>query len=160
MSTLAYSRRPSPAWHIVTGGFLLATVDLVYVCSFWWLLRDVPPTRIMQFIASGALGKPAFDGGLATALAGVGFHYFIATMMVCTYYLAARRFRALLARPLALGLLYGVALWAAMNYVVVPLSRAEPSAHPLLLAQVTNFAVHLVFGVICVGAARRALGLR
>jgi hypothetical protein len=153
----------SPAHHraaaqVLAGGFVLGTLDLVYACSFWAWLRQVPPERLLQYIASGALGDAAFQGGIATALAGAAFHYLIATTMVLAYYLASRRHRWL-QHPVRYGVPYGLLLWAVMTHVVVPLSRAEPSAQPLLLAMATNFLMHLLFGVICVWFARRAHGL-
>lgn len=145
---------------VVTGGLLFATLDLLYACSFWWLLRDVPPLRVLQYIASGALGREAFQGGAATALAGAAFHYAIAMAMVLAYYLASGRLRMLLQRPVLNGVLYGVLLWAVMTLVVVPLSLAEPSSKPVPLATALNFAMHLLLGVICAWTARRARGFR
>ncbi|GAB3386750.1 hypothetical protein [Lysobacter fragariae] len=145
------------AWHwILVGGVVLATLDLCYVLPFSLLTRDIPPIRVLQYIASGALGKASFDGGWGTAALGVGFHYFIATLYVFAYYLASGRLRALLQRPLPTGIAYGLLIWLVMNYVVLPLSLVQSSAKPYLPAVVTNFAMHLVFGVICVWAARKA----
>ncbi|KQY55139.1 hypothetical protein [Lysobacter sp. Root494] len=151
--------RPA-AFYVVAGGFTLATLDLIYACSFWAWLRHVSPMRLLQYIASGALGEAAFDGGIGTALLGAGFHYFIATIMVLAYYLASRRYRALVQYPVRYGLPYGLLLWGVMTYVVVPLSQAQTSAKPVMLAFVTNFLMHLLFGVICAGFSRRAHGLR
>lgn len=160
MSTPATTHSRSAAFHVVAGGFTLATLDLLYACSFWAWLRHVSPVRLLQYIASGALGEAAFDGGIGTALVGAGFHYFIAIVMVLVYYLASRRYRALVQHPLRYGLPYGLLLWVVMTHVVVPLSLAQPSAKPLMLAVVTNFLMHLVFGVICAAFSRRAHGLR
>lgn len=150
----------SPASAVLAGGVTLATIDLVYVCSFWFLLRGVSPAYILQYIASGALGPAAFDGGVATALAGAGFHYAIATAMVLAYYLASCRFPELARQPLRHGLPYGVLLWAVMTHVVVPLSLAEPPARPYVPALVTNFLMHLLFGVVCAWFSRLASGAR
>jgi hypothetical protein len=151
--------RPA-AFHVLAGGFTLATLDLIYACSIWAWLRHVSPARVLQYIASGAIGDAAFAGGIATAMLGAGLHYFIATMMVWTYYLASRRFHVLVAYPLHYGLPYGLLLWGLMTHVVVPLSLAQPSAKPLMLAVATNFLMHLLFGVICAWFSRRAHGLR
>jgi hypothetical protein len=150
----------SRSFHVLSGGFTLATIDLVYACSFWAWLRHVSPMRLLQYIASGAIGKAAFDGGIVTALLGAGLHYFIATIMVLAYYLASSRHRVLVQHPVRYGLPYGLLLWVVMTYVVVPLSQAQPSAKPLMLAVATNFLMHLLFGVICAWFARRAHGLR
>lgn len=147
------------AFNVVAGGFVVATLDLVYACSFWAMLRHVPPAHVMQYIASGALGQAAFAGGMATALIGAGFHYFIATMMVLAYTLASGRYRELIRHPVRYGLPYGLLLWGVMTHVVVPLSHAQPSARPLLLAVVTNFQMHLLLGILCAWFARRAHGL-
>lgn len=151
--------RPA-ALQVLAGGFILATLDLIYACSFWAWLRHVSPMRLLQYIASGAIGNAAFDGGMATALLGAGLHYFIATIMVLAYYLASRSHRGLVRHPVRYGLPYGLLLWVVMTHVVVPLSQAQSSAKPLMLAVVTNFLMHLLFGVICAWFARRAHGLR
>jgi hypothetical protein len=160
MSIAGTTHSRAAAFHVLAGGFTLATLDLIYACSFWAWLRHVSPMRLLQYIASGAIGRAAFDGGIATAMLGAGLHYFIATMMVLAYYLASRRFHALVQHPLRYGLPYGLLLWGVMTHVVVPLSLAQPSAKPLMLAAVTNFLMHLLFGVVCAWFSHRAHGLR
>lgn len=162
MSTRIHARPciSTAACTVIAGGLLMATVDIVYACSFWWLMRDVPPERVLQFIASGALGDAAFRGGAATAWLGGSLHYGIATAMVFAYYLASGHLRMLLAHPVLNGALYGIVLWAVMNQVIVPLSLAEPSSRPFPLATATNFAMHLLLGIICAWTARRARGVR
>ena len=44
-----------------------------------------------QSIASGLLGKAAYEGGSATAPLGLALHFFIAFVMALVYVLAARR---------------------------------------------------------------------
>jgi hypothetical protein len=160
MSTLGTMHSRPAAFHIVAGGLTLATLDLIYACSIWAWLRHVSPVRLLQFIASGALGKAAFEGGIGTALIGAGFHYAIAIVMVLVYFLVSRRYRVLVQHPVRYGLPYGLLLWGVMTYVVVPLSQAQTSAKPVMLAFVTNFLMHLLFGVICAWFSRRAHGLR
>lgn len=160
MSTRIHARPRTAMRTVIAGGLLMATVDIVYACSFWWLMRDVPPERVLQFIASGAMGNDAFRGGAATAALGAAFHYGIAMAMVAAFYVASGRLRMLLAHPLLNGALYGVVLWMVMDQVVVPLSMAEPSTRPFPLADVTNFAMHVLLGVICAWTARRARGVR
>lgn len=160
MSTPGTMQSRPAAFHVVAGGLTLATLDLIYACSFWAWLRHVPPMRLLQYIASGALGKAAFEGGIGTALIGAGFHYSIAIVMVLVYFLASRRYRVLVRYPVRYGLPYGLLVWGVMTYVVVPLSQAQTSAKPLMLAFVTNLLMHLLFGVICAWFSRRAHGLR
>ena len=62
----------------------------------------------------------------------------------------------MLARPVAAGVAYGLATWAAMNYVVVPLPRA--SAPPFIPAWfVDGLLAHvLLVGLLFAFAARRS----
>ena len=46
--------------------------------------------------------------------------------MAAVYWLACRQWPVLLRRPVAAGVAYGIGTYLAMNYVVVPLSRATP----------------------------------
>lgn len=106
---------------VLAAGLVAGTLDIVYATTFWGL-KGVPAQRIGQSIAAGVLGKDAFGGGNATAALGLVLHYFIATMMAAAYALVARRWPALVARPVRYGLLYGLLLYVLMTYVVVPLS--------------------------------------
>jgi hypothetical protein len=115
------------ALHVVFyGGFAASTLDIVNAIVFWQLYSATPALRILQAIAAGVLGKEAFAGGAGTAALGLALHYLIAFGMAFAYWFAAARFPALLRHPVAAGLAYGAATWALMNYVVLPLSRAQP----------------------------------
>lgn len=118
--------RPRALDVILLGGGAAALLDIVNACAFWYLYGGTPPARILQAIAAGLLGKDAFSGGAATAALGLALHFLIAFGMAAVYWLACRRWPALIARPIAAGLAYGIVTWAAMNTVVVPLSRATP----------------------------------
>lgn len=146
------------AWRFVlTGGFVAGTFDIVYACVFWAIKRGLSPHRILQRVASGWLGEASMTGGWATAALGLVTHYFIATTMAVTYYLVARRWRALWERPVPFGTAYGLLLYGIMNYVVVPLSAAGPSSKdPLWIGM--SIAVHmLLIGLPIALFARRAI---
>lgn len=143
------------ALHVVFhAGFAAATLDIVNAIVFWQVYSAVPATRILQSIAAGLLGKAAFEGGAKTAALGLALHYFIAFGMALVYWLAASRFPLLLRRPVAAGLAYGAATWVAMNYVILPLSRA--SAAPAVPAWfVDGVLAHLLlFGLLLAFVAR------
>ena len=108
-------------------------------------LRGAQPTRIFQGIASGLLGRSAFSGGLGTALLGVALHFFIAFLIVATFFVASRHIPMLRRSPVWSGLLYGVAAYLAMNFVVLPLSAAGRG--PLAWPVVINGVLIHMFGV-------------
>ena len=121
---------------LALGTLAVGTLDGLDALLFFGL-RGVPPVRVLQSIASGLLGPAAYQGGRATAALGVLLHYLIAAGVVSTYVLASRRLPALARRPLLLGPLYGLAVFAVMYGVVLPLSAASarmPSGVVLLNA--------------------------
>lgn len=143
---------------VLLGGLLVAIGDIVFATTLWFSWDAPGMQRVFQTIAVGVLGPASFDGGLSTAILGAVLHVFMATMFVVVYTLAARRRPALLARPVALGLAYGVMLYVVMNFVVMPLSRVGRSPsfeHPDWIFY--SVLAHMLFGVVCVLFARRAL---
>lgn len=141
---------------LLLGGVVVASFDLLFATSFWRLSGEVPAQRILQSVASGLYGKASFDGGARTAWVGAALHYFIATMMVLVYGLATRHWARLLEQPWFYGLLYGGTLYAAMTFVIVPLSRANtPQFNPFWIG--ASILMHLLIGLLCAGFARKAL---
>ena len=106
---------------ILAGIAAVAVLDILEPIVFYGL-RGVPPIRILQSVASGLLGREAYAGGVASALLGAALHLFVASVVVIVYWQASRRLRALTERPLLYGVLYGLAVYAVMNFVVIPLS--------------------------------------
>lgn len=148
--------RPCAIDVILGAGFAAATLDIVNAIVFWRIRSGTSATTILQSVAAGLMGKDAFAGGAASAGLGLFLHFFIMFAMAAVYWLAARRWPWMLARPVAAGVAYGLATWAAMNYVVVPLSRA--SAPPFIPAWfVDGVLAHvLLVGLLFAFAARRS----
>jgi hypothetical protein len=143
---------------VLLGGLLVAIGDIVFATTLWFSWDAPGLQRVFQTIAVGVLGTASFDGGMSTAVLGAVLHVFMATMFVVVYTLAARRRSKLLARPVVLGLAYGVVLYVVMNFVVMPLSRVGRSPsfeHPDWIFY--SVLAHMLFGVVCVLFARRAL---
>jgi hypothetical protein len=159
MSAASRLQPSSIAWkQVLLGGLLVAIGDIVFATTLWFSWTQEGLTRVFQTIAVGVLGQASYEGGAAAAGLGAALHVFMATMFVVIYTLVARRHRPVLDRPWVYGPLYGVLLYVVMNFVVMPLSRVgrSPSfAHPDWITAAV--VAHMVFGVICVLFARRAL---
>ena len=146
-----------PSAYVLLGGLVAGSFDITYACTFWYLKRGVLPSRVFQSVAAGLLGDASFTGGWRTAALGLALHYFIATSMAVTYYLFARRWSDLWEKPFVYGPMYGVLLYGIMNYIVVPLSAANPGSRNLLWV-LLSIAVHvLLIGTPCAVFARRAM---
>jgi hypothetical protein len=106
---------------IFWGGLAAGILDAVDgVIAFG--TQGLNPIQVLQYIASGALGQSAFQGGLPTAALGAAFHFSIAWVAAAVFVLASRRLEILKTRGVAAGLLYGAAVYFFMNYLVLPLS--------------------------------------
>jgi hypothetical protein len=127
---------------VLAGGLVAGTFDIVYACAFWAIKASVPPSRILQSVAAGLLGPASFQGGVRTAALGLALHFFIAMSMSVTYYIVARRWSLLVRRPVLCGVVYGVVLYAVINFIVIPLSAA-PHGTKISLWVVLSVAVHM-----------------
>jgi uncharacterized membrane protein YagU involved in acid resistance len=128
------------------GTLAVGVLDLLDALIFFGL-RGARPVAILQSIASGVLGRAAYQGGLRTAFLGLLLHFVIAFGVVATYVAATRVMPALNRRPRAYGVLYGLAVYAVMNLIVVPMSAAVLGSGPTPAAvRVNGLLIHM-FGV-------------
>lgn len=145
---------------VVAGGLVAGTLDLAYICILVHVLHRLGPVWILQSVAAGWLGRDAaFAGGAGAALLGAATHYGIAIVMAMAYAVAAKLLPPLARRPFLYGPLYGVALYLAMTFVVVPLSAAA-TGKPWQWhwTQPAHLGAHMfLVGLPCALAARRAL---
>jgi hypothetical protein len=140
------SRRLSPLQAVLGGALVVGSLDALDAIVFFGLRSGARPVRIFQSIAGGLIGRPAaIQGGAATFALGVFLHYFIAFGIVLTYFLVSRRLRVLTAHPIVCGLLYGIAAYGVMNYVVLPLSKVGgPASLPPLAVLANGLLIHMV----------------
>src|SRR5262245_8768332 len=103
------------------GGGVGGALDIVYAIVLWGYILGGSPVKVLQSVAAGLLGKAAYEGGAGTATLGLALHFFIALCMALVYVLASRRLPVLVSRWKLMGVLYGLLLFAVMNFVVVPL---------------------------------------
>lgn len=112
------------------------------------LFRQITPTMVFQYIASGLLGMRAFQAGWASVALGVGLHYFIALTWTVVFYLASRTLTVMLRRPVVSGLVYGGIAYGFINWVVLPWSGVPHAAKPMSVASRISGVLALLF---CIG---------
>lgn len=143
---------------LIVGWLVAGTLDILYATGFSYFRSGVAPSRVLQNVASGALGPAAFQGGTATAAAGLGFHYLNAFLATAVFFGVASLLPSLIRIPLLVGALYGIGVYIVMNYVVIPLSRIGTPRTPATIVWVTGVLVHMFFvGWPIALSARKAL---
>ncbi|GGE99852.1 hypothetical protein GCM10011611_01800 [Aliidongia dinghuensis] len=141
------------AWRaVVAGGLVAGLVDIGAAA----LINRTSPVIILRAIASGVLGRAAYHGGLPAALLGLGLQCLM-SVLIAAIYRAAVTWSPMLHRRWVLGgLAAGPVIFAVMNGIVVPLSRAWPRPHYTPVTIVPNMAAMLLFGLIIAFFARRS----
>ena len=152
------SGRPRAARAIAWGGLLAGVGDITFAFVVAWL-GGVGPVRVLQSVAGGLMGRAAREGGLATAALGGVLHFLIALVAAAVYWLASRRLKVLVRRPVLCGLLYGAAVYLFMYFVVLPLSAIYFPLSRAPSSIMLNSAGHmLLVGLPIALAARRYSG--
>lgn len=114
---------------ILRGGLIAGTLDITYAIVMAWA-RGGSPARMLRYIASGLLGPDVVQAGAAMSALGLLLHFCIATGWSALFVLASLRVAVLRSHPIACGLLYGLLVWAAMHYVVLPASLVRLGPGP------------------------------
>jgi uncharacterized membrane protein YagU involved in acid resistance len=127
---------------IVAGGAIAASLDLIYAFIFYGL-RGISPVRILQSIASGLLGSATYTGGLLTAALGLVLHFSIAIAAAAVFYAASRRFAWLIRHAVVSGIVFGICVYAVMNFIVVPLSAFPHRQSSPPLSIVAGLLAHM-----------------
>ena len=139
------SRRVRALPAILVGGAICGALDITAAFVVYGLF-GLKPIPLLQGIAAGLLGPRSFTGGLSTAALGLLCHFVIAFSATAVYFAASRRLSFLLRNPVASGVLYGIAVYFFMRWVVVPLSAAKSGPFSLKMT-----AIGLIIHVIWVG---------
>lgn len=102
---------------------------------------------VLQSVAGGWLGSGAYRGGWLTAWLGLATHYALMLVIAGLYVMAAARLPVLRRRWFPAGVAWGVVVWLAMTFVVVPLSASTLSPPHSLVAAMKPIVIH----ILCVG---------
>lgn len=113
---------------ILLAGFTAGTLDILAAI---FLLAGGNAAGVFRFIAKGAVGDSAFEGGAEMIALGALFHYIIAFSFTIGYFVAFPMIPFLRKYKIASGVLYGIFVWAFMQYVVLPLTHNPPGPFSL-----------------------------
>lgn len=137
-----------PGWKaVLVAGLLAGALD--YLAAV--VASGAGFVRVGQAIASGVYGRAAFQGGEAMAVQGAVFHFAIMMVIAWTYVFASRFLPALTRRWWLWGPLFGIAVWTAMRFVVVPMSNAVGAGDPTLVRMLIQIGIHMAFVGLPIG---------
>ena len=135
--------RARPFDTIVLGGLTAGVLDILDAFAMT-AMSGGAPTRVLHAIASGVLGRVAYEGGLPAAALGLTLHFVIALGAAATFLLASRAMPALLRNPVPAGLAFGLGVWAFMYLVVLPATFGRPYAPPAVPQLLNQLGIHAI----------------
>ena len=126
---------------IALATLVAGTLDILFAMILTVLFgREVG--NMLRYVGSGPF-PAATDMGTAGAVIGLLTHFSLIAIMAWVFVLAARQRPALVDRPVQWGILYGLATYVGMNWVVVPL-RFDAPLPPRPLSIATQLFAHIV----------------
>ena len=144
-TSTSHIHRNSLLRSIVLGGLIIGIADAII---YHWFVSSVldgyPLMTVYQYMASGALGNAAFEGGIGTALLGVFFHFFVSFVVAAVFILSADRIPLLRRYAIPGSLVYGFGVFIVMNLIVLPLSAAPPLPPPTTPQLIAMIADHIL----------------
>ena len=143
MTNGPHALRARPFDTIVLGGVTAGVLDILdaFVMTS---LNGGTPARVLHAIASGVLGRAAYEGGAATAALGLALHFVIALGAATTFFAASRQWPALLRKPVASGLIFGLGVWVFMYYVVLPITFNRMTTLPSWPQLANQLGIHML----------------
>ena len=135
----------------LTAGLIAGALDIIAACIHAYIKNDTPPINVLKGVASGAFDPKTFSNGTLLAVCGLLIHFFIAISFTFFFFLLAKQIPSLVKYPILPGIIYGILVWAAMRFIILPnLSRLNPK--PIVGKEaITNAAIAAGIIVVCVG---------
>jgi hypothetical protein len=128
-------------------GLIIGCLDASAASLQAYIVSGVSPVRVFTFVASGAFGQRAYEGGSMMALIGLTFHFIVAISWTFIFYAIYPKLTALQSNKFFVGIAYGIFIWLLMNFVVIPLSLIGLRPFNLVSASI-QIIIHLfVIGV-------------
>ena len=112
----------SPRQAFLTGWLTCGVLDITAACVQAWVQAGRMPADVLRGVASAIWGRAAVEAGAGMAAIGLVMHFTVAFTATLVFYVASRYVAWLRTAPLwVVGPLYGLVVFAAMNYGTLPL---------------------------------------
>jgi hypothetical protein len=126
---------------IAMATLVAGTLDILFaICLSLYFGRD--PMNMLRYVASGPI-PPATEWGDAGSVLGLAVHFTLMAIMASVFVIGIRNWPVLLSKPIQAGVLYGLATYVVMNWIVVPL-RFDAPLPPMPRSIATQLFAHIV----------------
>lgn len=134
----------------LTAGLIAGTLDIIAACLQAYLKTGTPPSKILTYVASGAIDPKALSPALPPII-GLLVHFFIAISFTFLFFFLAKQIPSLVKYPIPIGILYGIFVWGAMRFIILPyISRLK--LKPIEGQEaIKNAAIAAAIIIVCVG---------
>lgn len=140
---------------ILIGGLVAGALDFAGAC----IIYKASPEIIGKAVAAGVLGPASFQGGIENSYLGAALHFAISIVAAAVYVVASLFFPILRSRAVIGGVVFGVCMFFAMNFIVVPNSLAASDKPFNWARKWPDLIAHAVFfGPAVSIAARQFIG--
>jgi hypothetical protein len=128
--------------NILITGLIAGTIDILAAII---ILAGGNAVGTLKYVASGAFGKAALEGGSEMAAWGLLFHFIIALSWTTVYFLIYPKLPFLKWNKWLNAIAYGLIVQMLMSFVVLPLSQIPP--RPFNWVSFLENAVILMFSI-------------
>ena len=133
---------------VLLTGLFVGTTDLLYAIISVTVRSGKFPSKMLYYIAGGALGlDSSLKGGNWVAFLGLFFHYFNAFAFTLSFFVVFPRWRFLSFNKYLVGMLYGVFVNLFMGQVILRLSRLPVGPFNLADSVMDWIIFGVVFGI-------------
>ncbi|MGG9964580.1 hypothetical protein [Ferruginibacter sp. SUN106] len=119
------AERKIPLQTILLAGLLVGTLDILSAFVDVYVNTGKNPLIVLNYIATGAFGKTDFTASNGGAAVGLLFHYIIAFAFTILFFWLYTKSNFPSKNWVLTGIVYGLFIWAIMNFIVVPLSNVR-----------------------------------
>ena len=132
-------------------GLIAGVLDITAACLQAYMKSGTTPTQVLKYVASGAVDPKTFSNDTMLAALGLLVHFIIAISFTFFFFFLAKQIPVLVKYPIPIGILYGVFVWAAMRFIILPyISRLNPK--PIIGQEaIKNAAIAAAILVVCIG---------
>ena len=144
----------------LTAGLIAGALDITAACIHAYIRNNTTPLQVLKGVASGAFDPKTFSNGTLLAACGLVTHFIIAISFTFFFFFLAKQFPSLVKYPVPIAILYGIFVWSAMRFIILPyLSRITPK--PIIGNEaVINAIIGAVILMICIGLPNALLAKR